>query len=104
ARVLHHNPSDIDRIELRNRRQCAGTAHLDLNVLENRGRPFSREFVRDRPARAARYEAKPLLPIEPVELIDHAIDIVVELAALELDLPVKVEHVLERTADLPQRI
>src|SRR5205807_5114785 len=68
-----------------------------------RSRLFGGKLVRDRPARAARYEAKSGLPVEAVELVDHTVDVVVELAALELDLAVEAEHFFDRMAHFPQR-
>ena len=42
--------------------------------------------MRDGPARAARDEAEAFLKIEPVDLIDHAVDVVAEGGALVLDV------------------
>ena len=85
-RVLHHDAADGHRLELGDRRQRAGAADLDLDVSDDGGRLLGREFVRDRPARRARDEAEPLLPVEPVDLVDDAVDVVVERRALRLDL------------------
>ena len=57
------------------------------------------ELVRDRPARIARDEAEPLLPVEPVDLVDDAVDVVVELGALRLDVAVEREQLFDRCAD-----
>ena len=65
---------------------------------------LGREFVRDRPARRARHEAEPLLPVEAVDLVDDAVDVVVELGALFLDLAMKRDQLLDRMAELGQRI
>ena len=65
---------------------------------------LGRELVRDRPARRARDEAEPLLPVEPVDLVDDAVDVVVERGALLLDLGVGVEQLLDRPTQLGQRI
>ncbi len=80
--VLHHHAADRHRLELGDRRQRAGAPDLDLDVAQHGGRLLGREFVRDRPARAARDEAEALLPVEAVELVDDAVDVVVELGAL----------------------
>ena len=84
--VLHDDAADADRLELGDRRQRAGAADLDLDVVEHGDGALGREFVRDRPARAARDEAEPLLPVEPVDLVDDAVDVVVELGAALLDM------------------
>ena len=93
--VLHDHAADRNRLELGDRRERAGAADLDLDVAHHRHRPLGREFVRDRPARRATNEAEPVLPVEPVELVDHAVDVVVELGALALDLAVVGEHLLQ---------
>ncbi len=92
-RVLHDDAADADRLELADRRQRAGAADLDLDVLEHGRRLLGRELVRDRPARRARDEAEPLLPVEAVDLVDDAVDVVVELGALLLDLAMEGDAV-----------
>ena len=102
--VLHHDAADGDRLELGDRRERAGAADLDLDVLDDGGRLLGREFMRDRPARRARHEAEPLLPIEAVDLVDDAVDIVVEAGALRLDVAVELQQRVDRAAHLGQRI
>ena len=60
--------------------------------------------MRDRPARRARHEAEPLLPVEAVDLVDDAVDVVVEPGPLLLDLAMKGDQLLDRVAQLGQRI
>ena len=103
-RVGNDDAADRDRLEPRHRRQRAGAADLDVDAVEDRGRLLGREFVRDRPARAARHEAEPLLPVEPVDLVDHAVDVVAERGALLADLAVEFEDVIDILAKLGQRI
>ena len=55
-------------------------------------RPLGGEFVRDRPARAARDEAEPLLQREVVDLVDDAVDVIAEARALSLDGAVMRQH------------
>ena len=63
------------------------------------------EFVRDRPARRARDEAEPFLPVEPVDLVDDAVDVVVERArAAPRCRDGMRSSLLDRTAQLGQRI
>ena len=80
-RVLHHDAADRDRLELRNRRERAGAADLNVDAADDRGGALGRKFVRDCPARRARDKAQSFLPVEPVDLVDDAVDIVVERAA-----------------------
>ena len=103
-RVLHHDAADRYRLELGDRRQRAGAADLNFDVAHDRGRLLGGELVRDRPARRARHEAEPLLPIEAVDLVDDAVDIVVERGALHLDLAMKCQQLLDRAAHFGQRI
>ena len=76
--VLHHDAADGHRIELGDGRERAGASDLDVDVAQDGGRLLGGEFVGDGEARRARDEAEPLLEIEPVELVDDAVDIVVE--------------------------
>src|SRR5437763_878361 len=76
---------------------------LNLDVLDDGRSLLGREFVRDRPARRTGDEAEPLLPVEPVDLIDDAVDVVVERGALLANFLVEREQLLRRFADLPDR-
>ena len=102
--VLHDDAADTDGFELADRRQRAGAADLDFDVLEHGRGALGRKLVRDRPARRTRDEAEAFLPIEPVHLVDHAVDVIVEMRALRFDLPMKRKQFLHRAADLRQRI
>src|SRR5262249_15322448 len=87
--VLHDDAADADRLQLAHRREGAGATNLDLNPLENGDRAFGRKFMRNAPARRARYEAQPFLPVDAVDLVDDAINVVIELGAALLDLAMK---------------
>ena len=104
GRVLHHDPADGDRLELGDRRERTGTADLHLDRLDYRCRLFRRKFVRNSPARIARDEAEPLLPVEAIDFVDHPVDVVIERAALRLDVVMKDEHRISRVAHLHQRV
>src|SRR5713101_7172705 len=94
--VLHDDAADADRLQLADRRERAGAADLDLDIPQHSHGALGREFVRDRPARRARHEAEALLPVEPIDLVDDAVDVVVEFGALLLDLAVKRDQLLDR--------
>ncbi len=102
--VLHDHAADADRLELADGRERAGAADLDLDVPQHRDGALGRELVRDRPARRARHEAEALLPVEAVDLVDDAVDVVIELGALFLDLAMKCDQLLDRMTDFRQRI
>src|SRR6201999_3223413 len=95
---------DADRLELAHGCERAGAPDLDLDIPQHGHGALGREFVRDRPARRARDEAEPLLPVETVDLVDDAVDIVVERSALLLDLLMEGDELFDRMADFGQRI
>ncbi len=72
------------RLQPRHRRQGAGAANLNVDLLQHRRRLLGGELVRQAPARAARHEAQALLPVEPVHLVDDAVDVIAEVGALAL--------------------
>src|SRR5205814_5416625 len=97
--VLHDDAADADRLQLADRGERAGAADLDLDVAQHRGGALGREFVRDAPARRARHKAEPLLPVDAVNLVDDAVDVVVEPGAALLDLAMEGEQLLDRMAE-----
>src|SRR5438552_17945880 len=84
--VLHDDAADPDRLQLADRRERAGAADLNLDVAQHGHRALGRKLVRDAPARRARDETEPLLPVDAVDLVDDAVDVVVEMRSLFLDL------------------
>jgi hypothetical protein len=87
--ILHDDAADADRLKLADRRERPGAPDLDLDIAQHGHGALGRKLVRDRPARRARHEAEPLLPVEPIDFVDDAVDVVVEAAALQLDLVMK---------------
>ena len=102
--VLHDDAADPDRLELADRRERAGAADLDLDVLQHGHGALGRKFVRDRPARRARHETQALLPVKAVDLVDYSVDVVVEPGALFLDLAMERDQLLDGMAQPGQRI
>ena len=94
--VLDHDAADGHRLDMRDRRQRAGAADIDLDALDDALGLLGGEFVRDRPARRARDEAEPVLQIEAVDLVDDAVDVVAERGALVLDVLVEFEALVDR--------
>ena len=103
-RVGHHDAADGHRLQTRNGRERAGAADVDIDRPDHGRCLLGRKLVRNRPTRIARDEPEPLLPIEAVDFVDHAVDVVVERGALGLDFVVEREHRVDRVADLHQRV
>ena len=101
---MHDDAADADRLELADRGERAGAADLDLDIPQHGHGALGRELVRDRPARGARHETEALLPVETVDLVDHAVDIVIELGALLFYFAMESDQLLHRMTNLGQRI
>src|SRR3546814_10097571 len=56
-------------------RELARPPDLDVDPFERRLRALGGEFVRDRPARRLGDLPQPRLPVEPVDLVDDAVDV-----------------------------
>ena len=97
--VLDHDAADGDRLQARDRRERAGAADLDVDRQQLGGRLLGGELVGDRPARAAGAEAEAVLQREVVDLVDDAVDVVVEAGALRLDRAVGGERLVDVGAD-----
>jgi hypothetical protein len=92
------------RLELGGGRQRAGAAYVDHDVEEPGGGFLGGELVRDGPARGARDEAQPLLPVELVDLVDDAVDVVAEPGTPLRHLAMEGQHVLDAGAHPHQRV
>src|SRR5262249_49348794 len=90
--VFHPAPPDSHRLQTRNRRERAGATDVDIDRFYDGRRFLGWKLVRNRPARIARDEAEPLLPVEAIDLVDDAVDIVIQRCALRLDFVMKCEH------------
>src|SRR5215831_17778714 len=90
--VLHHDPADSHRLQTRNRRERAGATNVDIDRFYDSRRFLGWKLVRNCPARIARDEAEPLLPVQAVDLVDDAVDVVIQRCALRLDFVMKCEH------------
>src|SRR5262245_55631372 len=102
--VLHDHAADADRLQLAHRRERAGAANLYLNSFENGDRALGRKLVRDAPARHARHESEPFLPVDAVDLVDDAIDVIVEFGPTLLDLVMEGHQLLCGAAEPGERI
>src|ERR1700716_6489 len=102
--VLHDDAADSDRLQLADRRERAGAADLDLDIPQHGHGALGWKLVRDRPARRPRHEAEALLPVDAVDLVDHAVDVVVEMGPLGFNLTMEGEQFIHRGAKLGERI
>ena len=102
--VGDHHAAHRHRLEPCHRGERARPADLDINAEQGCRRLLGRELVRDRPARRPADKAQPLLPVEPVDLVDDPVDVIGEPRALRLDLPVVGKDVLDRQDTDHQRI
>src|SRR5437899_1345326 len=98
--VLHDDAADADRLELADRCERAGTSDLDLDILEHGHGALGRKLVGDRPARRARHEAEALLPVDAIDLVDDAVDVVVEARAPAFDVVMERDERFDRVATL----
>ena len=94
-RIGHHHAAHGDRLKPRHRRQCPGAAHLDIDGGKFRDGFFGRKLVGNGPARAARAEAEARLQIEPVDLVDHAVNIIGQFGTREPDGVVMLDQRLD---------
>ena len=70
------------RVELGDRREHTGAAHLDANFAQDGLLFLGRELKGNGPARRAGGKAQVELLLEAVDLYDHAVDVVVQVAAV----------------------
>ena len=79
------------RLESGHRRQCARAPDLYVDRLEDGLRLFGGELVSHRPARRPADHAQPVLPIEPVDLVNDTVDIEGQCRPRFLEDPIVLE-------------
>ncbi len=104
CRIGDDDAADGDGQQARDRGQRAGAADLDVDAFEPGRRPLRRKLVRQRPARRRRAKAEPRLQVEPVELVDDAVDVIAQRRAPRLDLAILRQHLAEPLAAAHQRV
>ena len=97
--VAHRGAAHEHRLQLGHRRELAGAADLDVDAVQARGLLLGRELVRHGPARLAALEAQAALPVEAVELVDHAVDVEGQGVALGLHRAVEGHQLVGTLAD-----
>ena len=100
----HHHPAHGHRLKHGHRCQGSGASHLDDDIVQHRFHLFGGEFMGDGPARGAAHEAEPLLVVEAVDLINHAVDVIGQGGALLFDIGVKSQDVFRAGAQPGERI
>src|SRR5579883_1076301 len=103
-RARDDDAADIDRLEIGPGGEDTGTPDGDLDRFQHRHSLLGGKFVGQRPARRPAHHAEPRLPIEAVDLVDDAVDVVGELCTLLADLAVKGEGGLDRRTKARLRI
>ena len=73
---------DRHRVELSDRREHTGAAHLDANLAQDGLLFLGRELKGDGPTRRTGGKAQVELLLEAVDLYDHAVDVVVQVTAM----------------------
>ena len=104
SRVGDHNTAHRHRRQTRDRRQRAGPADLDLDLFENCRGLLGGEFVGNCPTRGAGNKAQPLLPVEPVNLVDDPVDIIAQHCPLRLDIAIDGDQFIDAFTALHQWI
>ena len=102
--VLHHHTAHRHRLEARHGRELAGAADLDLDIFQYRFGLFGGKFVGDGPARTSRHKTQPFLQIQPVDLVDHPVNVIAEPSALGFDVAIEFQDLFQRFTALDQRI
>ena len=72
--VLDDDAADADRLEAGDGGELAGAADLDVDVREAGSSPARQGICGLRPSAASERQSRALLPVEPVDLVDNAID------------------------------
>ena len=83
--IRDRRAADEHRLQPRHRRDRAGAADLHVDRDEFGQRFLRGKFVRQRKTRRARHEAERVLLVAPVDLVDHAVDVVRQRLALLAD-------------------
>jgi hypothetical protein len=100
-RVAHDDAEDLDRLEVRTRRQAPVRTHLQLDRPQACGLFHRSELVRVLPAHRACRPTEPLAQLEIVELRDHPVHVERDVEALVLQLVVVRQRRIE-AGDLPR--
>ena len=90
--VADHDAADGDGRKAGDGGEGAGAADLDVDAFQHGGRLLRRKFVRDGPAGAAGDEAEAVLPVEAVNLVDHAVDVIAELRAIGFEAVIDADQ------------
>ena len=102
--IGHDHAADRHRRQTGDGCQRAGAPNLNVDGLDRGKGLLCRKLVGRCPARRTRSEAEARLQIQPVDLVDHAIDIVIQIGALEPDIAVVPDDLLDRAQPARQWI
>ena len=99
SRPRDHDSANGHRLQVGDRRQCPGAADLDGDFVQHGPRPFRRELVGSGPARRTADHAQARLPVQPVRLVDDAVDIIGQGRAFGLHPIVQRYRFIDRAAE-----
>ena len=91
--------ADENRFHARHRRDGASATDLHVDGQQAGRHLLWRKLVRDRPARFASPEPEGALQLQAVDLVDDAVDLEWQFAALDLDLFVECREFRRATRD-----
>ena len=75
-----------------------------MNGLQPGARLLGRKFVGDGPSGAAFLHPQPILPIQPIDLINHAVDVVTQIGPPVADAGIESQNFVDAATAGDQRI
>lgn len=94
-------PATVTGSNSATRREHTGAAHLDANFAQDGLLFLGRKLKGDGPARCAGGKAQVELLLKAVDLYDHAVDVIVQIAAVLERLGAELVNLGRRGASVP---
>ncbi len=101
--VGHRDAADRHWLEPRHRRDRPGAADLQVDGFQDRAGPLGRKLAGDGPARRARHETQPALPLQVIDLVDDPVDVEAQRGPQDLELGIDVQQPLRVLDPLGRR-
>ena len=93
--VDHHHAANGHGLQPRHRGDGARPAHLEVYGLKPGPGLLGGKFAGDGPAGGPGHETQPLLPVQPVDLVDHPVNVEGELGPQSLHSGIGLKQALE---------